>query len=538
MFLVFSNECSCKALGFLIARECHQDLTCIRNITEAKDLNRCRRTCFFDTSASVIHHCTHFTTACACCNKVAYMKCTFLYKNCGNRSLTFIKLSLNNKTSCRTIRICLEFQYLCRKKDHFKQCIDSLSCMGRYRYKNSTSTPVFRNQFIFGKFLFYSFHICTWFIDLVDCNNDLNTRCFRMADCLNSLWHNTIICCNNKYCDICGVCTTHTHCSKCFMSRCIQECDLLSIDLNYRCTNVLCDSTCFPSGYMCITDCIQKRCFTMVNVTHDTDYRRSRNHIRFIFFVFFQKFFDNVYFLFRLCDNIIIQCDLLCFFKVDLMVYRYHSSFQEQFFNDYRRLHLHSFCELTDCHFLRKCDFFYFWFLLFLFWLRSRFLKSFRNSGKISSSTLVRSVMTCTGFLKVFLFVLILSVTLSLAVFGCFCQFWCKYSVILSSSAAISLSATVVSAKASFTSVIRSSVSALSWSSLATLLRASTLTSHRTAISITLTCRTTFTLWSGRTISVTIRTTLSIISIAIRKSFFSATEITVSSVISTTIVTA
>ncbi len=64
------------------------------------------------------------------------------------------------------------------------------------------------------------------------------------------------------------------------------------------------------------------------------------------------------------------------------------------------------------------------------------------------------------------------------------------------------------------------------------------LTSHRTAISITLTCRTTFTLWSGRTISVTIRTTLSSISIAIRKSFFSATEITVSSVISTTIVTA
>ena len=69
------------------------------------------------------------------------------------------------------------------------------------------------------------------------------------------------------------------------------------------------------------------------------------------------------------------------------------------------------------------------------------------------------------------IFVLILSVTLSLAVFGCFCQFWCKYSVILSSSAAISLSATVVSAKASFTSVIRSSISALSWSSLATLLR-------------------------------------------------------------------
>ena len=412
--------------------------------------------------------------------------------------------------------------------------------MGRYRYKNSTSTPVFRNQFIFGKFLFYSFHICTWFIDLVDCNNDLNTRCFRMADCLNSLWHNTIICCNNKYCDICGVCTTHTHCSKCFMSRCIQECDLLSIDLNYRCTNVLCDSTCFPSGYMCITDCIQKRCFTMVNVTHDTDYRRSRNHIRFIFFVFFQKFFDNVYFLFRLCNNIIIQCDLLCFFKVDFMVYRYHSSFQEQFFNDYRRLHLHSFCELTDCHFLRKCNFFYFWFLLFLFWLRSRFLKSFRNSGKISSSTLVRSVMTCTGFLKVFLFVLILSVTLSLTVLGCFCQFRCEYGIIISSSAAGSLSATVISSKASFTSVVRSSVSALSWSSLTTLLR-TTITSHWTAIAFTLTCRTAFSLSLRTAFSLSLRTATTVtvaLRSTVRWSFFSiVSEITVSSVITAVIST-
>ena len=277
----------------------------------------------------------------------------------------------------------------------------------------------------------------------------------------------------------------------------------------------------------------------MVNVTHNADNRRSGNHCGFVFLFFFQKFFDNIYFFFRFCNDIVVKCDFLCFFEINLMVYSYHDAFHKELLNNYRRLHLHCFCKLADCHFLRKSDFFYFWFLLFLFWLRSRFLKSFRNSGKISSSALIRSVVTCTGiFLKIFLFVLILSVTLSLAVFGCFCQFWCKYSVILSSSAAISLSATVVSAKASFTSVIRSSVSALSWSSLATLLRASTLTSHRTAISITLTCRTTFTLRSGRTISVTIRTTLSIISIAIRKSFFSATEITVSSVISTTIVTA
>ena len=407
--------------------------------------------------------------------------------------------------------------------------------MCRYRYEDRASAPVFRNQFILGKFLFYSFYICTWFIDLVDCNNDLNACCFCMADCLNSLWHNTIVCSNNKYCDICGVCTTHTHSSECLMSRCIQECDLLSVDLNNRCTDVLCDSTSLTSGYMGITDCIQKGCFTMVNVTHNADYRRSGNHCRLVFFLFFQKFFDNVYFFFRFCNDIVIQCDLLSFFKVDLMVYSYHSSFQEQFLNDNRRLHLHSFCKLADRHLLWKCDLFYFWFLLFLFRLRSWFLKSFRNSGKISSSTLIRSVMACTGFLKIFLLVLILSVAFSLAVFRSLCQFWCKYSVIISSSAAVSLSTTVISAEAASV-IIRSSVSAL-WSSLTALLRTSTLTSHRTAISVSLTCRTAFTLRSYRTVSITIRTALSTVTVVtVGKSSLSTAEITVSSSFAATVI--
>ena len=405
--------------------------------------------------------------------------------------------------------------------------------MCRYRYEDGASAPVFRNQFIFRKFLFYSFNVCTWFINLVDCNNDFYTCCFCMADSLNSLWHDTIISRDNEYCNISRVCTTHTHCCECFMSRCIKESDLLSVDFNNRGTDVLCDSTCLASCYMCITNCIQKGCLTMVNMTHNADNRRSGNHCRFVFLFFFQKFFDNIYFFFRFCNDIVVKCDFLCFFEIDLMVYSYHDTFHKELLNNYRRLHLHCFCKLADCHFLRKSDLFYFWFLLFLFWLRSRFLKSFRNSGKISSSALIRSVVTCTGiFLKIFLFVLILSVTLSLAVLGCFCQFWCEYGIIISSSAAGSLSATVISAKASFTSVVRSSVSALSWSSLTTLLRTA-ITSHWTAIAFTLTCRTAFSLSlrTATTVTVALRST-------VRWSFVSiVSEITVSSVITAVIST-
>ena len=144
--------------------------------------------------------------------------------------------------------------------------------------------------------------------------------------------------------------------------------------------------------------------------------------------------------------------------------------------------------------------------------------------------------MSCTGFLEVFLLVLVLSVTLSLAVLGCLGQLWCEYSIVVFSSAAVSLAAAVISAEASSVAVW-SSVSALLWSSLATLLRTAALASHRTAVSVTLTCRTTFALRSSLTVSVTVRASLSTVTIAVGESSLAATEITVSSAFAAAVVT-
>ena len=167
----------------------------------------------------------------------------------------------------------------------------------------------------------------------------------------------------------------------------------------------------------------------MVNVTHDADYRRSWNHIVLILFILFEEFCDHVYFFLFLGNDIKAKCDLLCLVKVDLLVYGYHDAFHEKFLNDHRWLHLHSVRKLTDGKLLRNGDLLDLRFLLFLLRLWIRFLKRFRDSGIRSASTLIWSASALAAFLEIFLLVLVLSVTLTLAVLGCLGQLRSKYGI-------------------------------------------------------------------------------------------------------------
>ena len=79
-----------------------------------------------------------------------------------------------------------------------------------------------------------------------------------MVDRLYRLRHNTVICCYYQNSDIRGVCTSHTHCCKGLMSRCIQEGNALTLYIYSIRTDVLCNTTCFLICYIGLTDGIKK----------------------------------------------------------------------------------------------------------------------------------------------------------------------------------------------------------------------------------------------------------------------------------------
>ena len=328
IFALCDEGLSVASCLFLVG-SCHQDIACTRNVVQTQDLNRHGWTSLFHSAALVVHHCTDLTIARTSRYVVADTQSTFLNQNGSNRSFTLIQLCLDDKASCFTVRVCFQFFYFCCQQNHLKQLRNTFFGMCGYRYKNSASAPVLRNQFMLCQLLFYTIDIGTWLIDLVDCNDNLNPCCFCMVDCLNGLRHHAVVCCYYQNCNIGRLCTTHTHCSKCLMSRSIQECDLLTIDLYGICTDVLGDTTGLAGGNVGRTDCIQQRSLTMVNMTHNTDYRRSCNHIVLILFFLFQKLSNNINFLFFLTENIIFHRDLFCLLIIDLGVQSHNLSLQE-----------------------------------------------------------------------------------------------------------------------------------------------------------------------------------------------------------------
>ena len=204
-----------------------------------------------------------------------------------------------------------------------------------------------------------------------------------MVDCFHCLRHDAVVRCYNENSNIRGVGTAHTHCRECFMSRCIQECDFLSVDSDHICTDVLCDTACLAICHMRVADSVKKRSLAVVDMTHYADNRRTRNHVLFLLSILGEKSSDNVLLLLLLCDNIIFHRNFLRFLERDLVVHCDHLAFHEEILYECSRCHFHSLCKFSDRNFLRDLDLRYDFLDLGLFVFRLVLLESLRDTVEL-----------------------------------------------------------------------------------------------------------------------------------------------------------
>ena len=109
-----------------------------------------------------------------------------------------------------------------------------------------------------------------------------------MIDRFFRLWHYVVIGCHNNDRDIRNFRTTGTHSCKRLMPRSIQECNTTSVfQLYVVSTDVLCNTSGLTGNYIRLTDVVEQRSLTVVDVSHHCYDRSTRLQVfRSIFFLY------------------------------------------------------------------------------------------------------------------------------------------------------------------------------------------------------------------------------------------------------------
>ena len=78
-----------------------------------------------------------------------------------------------------------------------------------------------------------------------------------MVDSFNSLGHNTVVCRNNKNCNVGSLCTACTHFCEGCVTGSIKEGDVGAVKIYSVSTDMLCDTARFCGGNLCVSDSVK-----------------------------------------------------------------------------------------------------------------------------------------------------------------------------------------------------------------------------------------------------------------------------------------
>ncbi len=129
----------------------------------------------------------------------------------------------------------------------------------------------------------------------------------------------------------------------------------------------------------------------MVDMAHDTDDRRAVRHLGLVILSLGEQRADDVFSLFLLADDIVLERDFLSLLVGKLMIKRDHLALHEEFFDDLGSRNMHLFGEIANRDSLRDADLRDDDLILFLRRLRRFVLECFWHAVELLSAALAAS---------------------------------------------------------------------------------------------------------------------------------------------------
>ena len=242
---------------------------------QTKNLNGIRRSGLGYGIALRIKHGTDATKRHTGHKSIANMQRTAGYQNRCNRAATAIELCLQNITGSKGIGVGFQLKYVRLQQNGFKKLVNTLALLGGDINEHVLSAPLFRNDAMLGKFLPNTGWIGAGLIDFVNGNDNGNACGLCVVDGFNGLRHHAVVRRDNQNNDVGHLCTTGTHGGKRFVTGRVNKGNTAAVDGNLRSTDGLRNTACLTGGNTRMPNGVQKRSFTVVNVAHNGNDRRT-----------------------------------------------------------------------------------------------------------------------------------------------------------------------------------------------------------------------------------------------------------------------
>ena len=207
------------------------------------------------------------------------MQRTALHKHRGNRAAALVEVGLDDEAGGQCIWIGLELEDIGLQDDGLKQVVDIELLLCRDVDEHVRTAPFLGDDAVFGQLLAYAVGVGARLIDLVDRHDDGHVSCLRMVDGLDRLRHDAVVCGNDEHDDVGDLGTAGAHCCERLVTRRVDEGDLLAVDVDDRCADVLGDAAGLARNDAGMANRVEQRGLAVIDMTHDGDDGRTGHEV-------------------------------------------------------------------------------------------------------------------------------------------------------------------------------------------------------------------------------------------------------------------
>ena len=197
-----------------------------------------------------------------------------------HRTAAAIELGFEHRADRAALRVGLVLADFGDEQDHLEQHVEVLFLLRRHFDEHGLAAPVFGHQVEIGELALDRFRIRARLVDLVDRDDDRHVRRLGVIDRFPGLRHHAVVGGDDEHDDVGDLGAAGAHHRERFVAGRVEEDDAAAAGRRHEIrADVLRDAAGFALGDARLANRVEQRGLAVIDVAHDRDDRRARDHV-------------------------------------------------------------------------------------------------------------------------------------------------------------------------------------------------------------------------------------------------------------------